>query len=131
MDVFKFQINEEWEGLRIDKYLSSNLDFLSRSYIQKMIQDKNVTVNSKIVKANYCLRLEDEIEFCLPPSVELDILAEDIPLDILYEDADVIIKKIPSLRIFNDAEDKMNLSLNDIDGEVLAISNFTSIIHLK
>ena len=42
-----------------------------------------------------------------------------------YEDADVIIKKIPLLRIFTDSEDKMNLSLTDIGGEVLAISNFT------
>ena len=95
MDIYKFLINEEWEGLRIDKYLSSNLDFLSRSYIQKMIQDKNVTVNGKIIKANYSLRLEDEIEFCLPPSVEPDILAEDIPLDILYEDLDVIVVNKP------------------------------------
>ena len=95
MDIFKFQINEEWEGLRIDKYLSSNLDFLSRSYIQKMIQDQNVTVNGKVVKANYNLRLEDEIQFCLPPSVEPDILAEDIPLDILYEDSDVVVVNKP------------------------------------
>lgn len=95
MDVYKFQINEEWEGIRIDKYLSSNLDFLSRSYIQKMIQEQNVTVNEKIIKANYCLRLEDEIKFHLPPSVEPDILAEDIPLDILYEDQDVIVVNKP------------------------------------
>ena len=51
MDIFKFLINEEWEGLRIDKYLSSNLDFLSRSYIQKMIQEQNVSVNGKIYDA--------------------------------------------------------------------------------
>ena len=95
MDIYKFQINEEWEGLRIDKYLSSNLDFLSRSYIQKMIQEKNVSVNGKKVKANYCLRPDDEIEFQLPPNVEPDILAEDIPLDILYEDNDVIVVNKP------------------------------------
>ena len=95
MDIYKFQINEEWEGLRIDKYLSSNLDFLSRSYIQKMIQEKNVFVNGKTVKANYCLRPDDEIEFQLPPNVEPDILAEDIPLDILYEDCDVIVVNKP------------------------------------
>lgn len=95
MDIYKFQINEEWEGLRIDKYLSSNLDFLSRSYIQKMIQEQNVFVNQKTVKANYCLRLDDEVEFQLPPSVEPDILAEDIPLDILYEDEDVIVVNKP------------------------------------
>ena len=95
MDIFKFQINEEWEGLRIDKFLSSNLDFLSRSYIQKMIQDKNVSVNGKIIKANYNLRIDDEIEFQLPPSVEPDILAENIPLEILYEDNDVIVVNKP------------------------------------
>lgn len=95
MDIFKFLINEEWEGLRIDKYLSSNLDFLSRSYIQKMIQEQNVSVNGKIVKANYNLKEDDEIEFQLPPNVEPDIVAEDIPLDVLYEDDDVIVVNKP------------------------------------
>ena len=95
MDVFKFLINEEWEGLRIDKYLSSNLDFLSRSYIQKMIQEQNVSVNGKIVKANYNIKEDDEKEFQLPPSVEPDIVAEDIPLDVLYEDNDVIVVNKP------------------------------------
>ena len=95
MDIFKFLINDEWEGLRIDKYLSSNLDFLSRSYIQKMIQEQNVSVNGKIVKANYCLKEDDEIEFQLPPNVEPDIEPENIPLDVLYEDSDVIIVNKP------------------------------------
>ena len=95
MDIFKFLINEEWEGLRIDKYLSSNLDFLSRSYIQKMIQEQNVSVNGKIVKANYNLKEDDEIEFQLPPNVEPDIVAEDILLDVLYEDDDVIVVNKP------------------------------------
>ena len=95
MDIFKFLINEEWEGLRIDKYLSSNLDFLSRSYIQKMIQEQNVSVNGKIVKANYNLKEDDEIEFQLPPNVEPDIVAEDIPLDVLYEDDDLLIVNKP------------------------------------
>ena len=95
MDIFKFLINEEWEGLRIDKYLSSNLDFLSRSYIQKMIQEQNVSVNGKIVKANYNLKEDDEIEFQLPPNVEPDIVAENIPLDVLYEDDDVIVVNKP------------------------------------
>ena len=48
-----------------------------------------------------------------------------------YADADAIIKKIPSLRIFTDADDKMNLSLNDIGGEILAISNFTLLANCR
>lgn len=103
MDIFKFQINEEWEGIRIDKYLSSNLDFLSRCYIQKMIQEQNVSVNGKTVKSNYNLKVDDEIEFQLPPSVEPDILAEDIPLDILYEDDDVIVVNKPKNMVVHPA----------------------------
>ncbi|MGN1314522.1 MAG: RluA family pseudouridine synthase [Lachnospiraceae bacterium] len=95
MDVFKFQIPEEEEGLRIDKYLSANLDFLSRSYIQKMIQEGKVSVNGRAVKSKYTLRSEDEVEFCLPPSVEPEILPQNIPLDILYEDGDVIVVNKP------------------------------------
>ena len=95
MDIFKFLINEEWEGLRIDKYLSLNLDFLSRSYIQKMIQEQNVSVNGKIVKANYNLKEDDEIEFQLPTNVEPDIEAENISLDVLYEDNDCIVVNKP------------------------------------
>ena len=48
-----------------------------------------------------------------------------------YTDADVIIKKIPALRIFTDSDDKMNLSLNDIGGEILAISNFTLLANCR
>ena len=103
MDIYKFQVTEEWEGLRIDKYLSSNLDFLSRSYIQKMIQENNVFVNQKKVKANYSLRIDDEIEFQLPPSVEPDIVAENIPLNILYEDNDVIVVNKPKNMVVHPA----------------------------
>lgn len=95
MDIYRFQVIEEHEGLRIDKYLSSNLDFLSRSYIQKMIQEQKVSVNGKTVKANYTLRVEDEVELTLPPSIEPEILPQNIPLDILYEDRDVIVVNKP------------------------------------
>lgn len=103
METFKFQINEEWEDIRIDKFLSANLDFLSRSYIQKMIQQQNISVNGKTVKANYCLRLEDEIQFLLPPNTEPDIQAENLPLDILYEDLDVIVVNKPKNMVVHPA----------------------------
>lgn len=95
MDIYRFQVLEEWEGTRVDKFLSSNLDFLSRSYIQKIIREQKVTVGGKAVKANYMLRVEDEIEFCLPPSIEPEILPQNIPLDILYEDGDIIVINKP------------------------------------
>ena len=95
MDVHRFQMSTEWEGTRVDKFLSSNLEFLSRSYIQKMIGEQRVTVKGRMVKANYVLSAGDEIEFCIPPSVEPQILPQDIPLDILYEDEDVIVVNKP------------------------------------
>lgn len=111
MDNFKFLVNIEWDGIRIDKYLSANLDFLSRSYIQKMIQEKNVKVNGRDVKANYTLKEDEEIEFFLPPSIEPDILAEDIPLDILYEDEDVIIINKPKDMVVHPAAGHYNGTL--------------------
>lgn len=91
MDRFLFQITEELEDERIDKCISALIDSLSRSFIQKMIKDERVLVNGASVKGSYRLKEGDEIEFELPESVEPDIEPENIPLDILYEDSDVIV----------------------------------------
>ncbi len=95
MDLFKFVITEELEGERIDKCVSMLVDSLSRSYIQKLIKDGAVTVNGRIVKGSYKVVSEDEVSFELPPSVEPEILAQDIPLEVLYEDKDVIVVNKP------------------------------------
>ena len=95
MDKFTFTITEELEGERIDKCLSMLIDSLSRSFIQKLIKDEEVFVNGKAVKANYKVKTEDEVLFELPDSVEPDIEPENIPLEILYEDEDVIVVNKP------------------------------------
>ncbi len=95
MDLFKFVITEELEGERIDKCVSMLVDSLSRSYIQKLIKDGAVTVNGRVVKGSYKVSCEDEVSFELPPSVEPEILAQDIPLEVLYEDKDVIVVNKP------------------------------------
>ena len=95
MDLFRFTINEELEGERIDKCVSMLMDSLSRSYIQKLIKDGAMQVNGQVVKGSYKVCCEDEICFELPPSVEPEILAQDIPLEILYEDKDVIVINKP------------------------------------
>jgi 23S rRNA pseudouridine1911/1915/1917 synthase len=71
------------------------IDSLSRSYIQKMIKEGRVSVNGTAVKSSYKVKAEDEVRFALPETVEPDIEAEDIPLDILYEDEDVIVVNKP------------------------------------
>ena len=95
MDKFLFHIQEDLADERIDKCLSLLMDTLSRSYIQKLIKDENVLVNNKIVKSNYKVKAEDEICFYLPPSIEPEIVAQDIPLNILFEDNDIIIINKP------------------------------------
>lgn len=95
MDKFLFQIQEELADERIDKCLSLLMDTLSRSYIQKLIKDEHVLVNQKVVKANYRVKEDDEVCFYLPKSIEPEILPQDIPLDILYEDEDIIIVNKP------------------------------------
>lgn len=95
MQEYHFQISEELEGERIDKALSLLMDSLSRSFIAKLIKDGMVIVNGKSVKSSYAVKTDDEVVFNLPPSAQPDILAEDIPLDILYEDKDVIVINKP------------------------------------
>ncbi len=95
MDEFRFQITEELEGERVDKCVSMLVDSLSRSFIQKLIRDGKVSVNDKPVKGSCRVRTDDEVAFFLPETVEPAIEPEEIPLDILYEDRDVIVVNKP------------------------------------
>lgn len=76
---------------RLDLFLVRWLPDLSRSYAQRLIADGQVTVDGTARKANYKLRGGEEIACTMPPAEEIEICAEDIPLDILYEDADIIV----------------------------------------
>ena len=86
---------EEFVGERIDKFLSCRLEEVSRSYIQKLIKEGHVSVNGKPIKANYKLGADDEICLEIPEAKEPDILPEDVPLDILYEDQDILVVNKP------------------------------------
>lgn len=81
---------EENEKIRIDKYLSEKLD-LSRSKIQRLIDNKKVIVNNKFVSANYKIKMGDLIEVNDDLNYEINIEKENIPLDIVYEDDDLLI----------------------------------------
>ena len=81
-------------GKRIDKFLGETTEY-TRSKIQKMIENKNIIVNGKEVKASYTLKENDELEIT-EYIEETDILPENIPLDIYYEDDDLIVVNKPS-----------------------------------
>jgi 23S rRNA pseudouridine1911/1915/1917 synthase len=83
------------DGIRIDRYLTDRNEDLSRSYLQKILKDGGVLINGKTVKSNYKVVNGDVIELTVPEAVELEIEAEDMELDILYEDEDILIVNKP------------------------------------
>ena len=84
-------IDEEARGRRLDVFLADTEKELSRSHIQKLIEGGAVLVNGRAVKANYKLRAGDSVEVHVPEAQEWKILPEAIPLDVLYEDEDIIV----------------------------------------
>lgn len=95
METYDFKV-EEWEsGLRIDKFIAGRMEELSRSHIQKLVKDQKAAVNGLPVKQNYKLSKDELVTLEIPDNQEPDILPEDIPLDILYEDQDILIVNKP------------------------------------
>ncbi|MDY4922809.1 RluA family pseudouridine synthase [Frisingicoccus sp.] len=90
-----WSVDTDANNMRIDRFISERMSDTSRSYIQKLIKDELVTVDSKVVKSNYKVKEGEWVEIVLPEPVSLDIEAENIPLDILYEDSDVLLVNKP------------------------------------
>ncbi len=80
---------------RVDLFIAEKIKDRSRSFIQKLLKNEAVKVNAKIVRANYKLKAGDEIYIEIPEDKELSVEAEDIPLDIIYEDEDMLIINKP------------------------------------
>lgn len=97
METYEFTIDAASTdiGARLDKYLTEQIPDQSRSYIQKLLDDNFITVNGKSAKSNYKLRAGDTITVEIPEAEELDIEPENIPLDIVYEDDDIIVINKP------------------------------------
>lgn len=95
MEILEFPVDTADQGIRIDRYLSEKCEELSRSYLQKLLKEQQITVNKKKVKANYKVQAMDVIQVLLPDLSVPDILPEDIPLDILYEDEDILVVNKP------------------------------------
>ena len=91
----ELHFNADITGERIDKFLDGRIESLSRSYIQKLIKEKKILVNQLPVKANYKLTTGDTIILQIPDPEPLDIQPENIPLDILYEDDDILVVNKP------------------------------------
>jgi 23S rRNA pseudouridine1911/1915/1917 synthase len=92
---FAFNPEEDEPGLRLDVFLTAKLEDYSRSAVKRLIDANCVTVSGKTAKANYKIAPGDIVEMTEAPSPEDDIAAEDIPLDILFEDNDIIVINKP------------------------------------
>lgn len=95
-EILQWNVAAEDNKQRLDKYVTESIeDDVSRSQIQLWIEQGNVTVNGRAVKANYKLSAGERVEVRVPQPESVDIAAEDIPLEIVYEDADVIVVNKP------------------------------------
>ncbi len=124
------KINEDNVGKRIDSFIPLVQKEISRSMVQKLIEQKNIKVNGKDTKHSYKLKLNDEIEITIPQAKEIDLKAQDIPLNVIYEDNDIIVINKPKGMVVHPANGNpdgtlvnavMNLckdSLSGIGGEI-------------
>ena len=90
-----FIVDKDNVSKRLDIYLSENIKDVTRSYIKTLIDDNKVLVNNKSQKSGYKIKLNDSIDVTLEEKKNEDIIAQDIPLEILYEDDDIIIVNKP------------------------------------
>lgn len=80
---------------RLDAYIAMEKKDLSRTMIKKLIEDGNVLVNGKVQKNSYKVQINDEIDLFIPEVKEINLKAQDIPVEIIYEDDDIIVVNKP------------------------------------
>lgn len=102
-EIREFLVIDEEEGDRLDVYLSTQFGDMSRSYIQKIIKDKKVKVNGKEEKSKYLVKEDDKIVIEIPEPKLLEVKPQDIPIDIVYEDEDVLIVNKPQNMVVHPA----------------------------
>lgn len=90
-----FEVSAEYDGIRLDKFLSAIYPDLSRAYFQRLIKSGQVVIAENVPKSSYAVKTGELVSVQVPSAVQVDIHAENIPLDILYEDADILIVNKP------------------------------------
>lgn len=95
MEKEKLIVNSENVGVRLDAYVADNINSLSRTMVKKLIEEGNIFVNGKTQKVSYKVQENDEISVIVPEAKQLDLKAQDIPLEVVYEDKDIIVVNKP------------------------------------
>ena len=102
-ETIQYIVSADEAGSRLDQFLVKKVPDISRSFLQKQIKENHVTVNGKPAKAGNKLNESDEVYMVLEPPKELSVEPEDIPLDILYEDEDIIVINKPKQMVVHPA----------------------------
>lgn len=95
MQNITFTTASQDSGMRLDKYLSAQLADMTRSFLQKLIKEGYATVDSMPQKANYKLKADQQVAVFIPKAQESEIVPEDIPLAVLYEDEELLVVNKP------------------------------------
>lgn len=110
-DIICLSVGEESTGGRIDRYISDNIDGLTRSAVQGLFEKGSILVNGKTVNKNYRLKLNDSISVEIPEPQVMDAVPENIPLDIVYEDDDLLVVNKPKGMVVHPAHGNYNGTL--------------------
>ncbi|MDD3269185.1 MAG: RluA family pseudouridine synthase [Syntrophomonadaceae bacterium] len=97
-------IEEDMEGERLDALIAEQLDHLSRSLVKDLIENKKISVNGKLCKASYRVKTGDEITVMIPEPQEIALAAQDIPLEIIYQDQDLVVVNKPKDMVVHPAQ---------------------------
>lgn len=124
MNTIKIKV-ETTEGYRLDYFVALNLDELSRSYVKKLIKEGLVLVNDEKSKSSYNVQNGDNIQVSIPKPKKIEAMPEDIPIDIVYEDHDLVIVNKPQDMVVHPAAGNMDGTL--VNSLLFNVSNLSSI----
>lgn len=93
--MYNFKVTDECQGKRLDRWLAEQEIELTRSAIQKLISEGEIKVNGKFVPKNYVLKKDDDVSVNIPEPKELDVKAQDLPIEIVYQDEDLLVVNKP------------------------------------
>lgn len=99
----EYLVSENEAGFRLDRFLAEKIPDVTRSFLQRQIRDNEVSVNGRACKAGNKLKAGDKVAVTISPPIEAEILPENIPLDIIYEDSDIIVINKPKQMVVHPA----------------------------
>ncbi len=115
----EYLIDEKLEGIRLDKCVVSLDTDLSRETAQRLIEEGNISINDKKSKASYKVSIGDKISINKPEPKETNIVPQDIPIEILYEDEDIIVVNKPKGMVVHPANRESGWNTSECNYEYM------------